>query len=522
MRLPIPGADNGAWGDLLNEFLNVEHNADGTLKASGSLAGKVPSSRLVSAGTGLSGGGDLTADRSLSVTFGTTAGTVAQGNDSRFNAASYSGIADSAAAGILTALNSGQTAVMQLVGDSTGDVSTEWFGLLGQKIGTAYPNYNILWRPWNSGNQWYDMPTSLQAGPSGESRLTLSGSPMLRYAAAAITGDIDVRGKIAPAQWAKGSIQTVASRYVSSGNQKCFYFGLTSSGLIVLSWSTDGSTMITKVSTASTTTVFSDASPGWIRATLDVDNGSAQNVVTFYTSSDGSTWNQLGNVVTTAGATSIFNSSTAPYQTGALDTTAGSTFTGDLYWLEIRDGIGGVSLVPPLPGTWDQASSATSNTIVAAGSPTILLVNGSEGGQNIAYFDDAARRPKLMSAHAQNLVLLSSNHNEGTYTTQTFVNAYATWVTNIKALLPNLPLVALTQNPAKSPTAQNGIEVRQRRALALMTYARSQAGVYGIDTYRAFTDVSTQVSSDGIHPTAAGSQVWCNYVYQALFGSTGI
>ncbi|HSX06738.1 MAG TPA: glycosyl hydrolase family 28-related protein [Candidatus Saccharimonadia bacterium] len=31
-RLPIPGSDDNAWGDLLNQFLQIEHNADGTLK----------------------------------------------------------------------------------------------------------------------------------------------------------------------------------------------------------------------------------------------------------------------------------------------------------------------------------------------------------------------------------------------------------------------------------------------------------------------------------------------------------
>lgn len=31
-RLPIPGSDDGTWGDLLNEFLRVEHNEDGTQK----------------------------------------------------------------------------------------------------------------------------------------------------------------------------------------------------------------------------------------------------------------------------------------------------------------------------------------------------------------------------------------------------------------------------------------------------------------------------------------------------------
>jgi len=31
-RLPIVGKDAGTWGDLLNEYLLVEHNSDGSLK----------------------------------------------------------------------------------------------------------------------------------------------------------------------------------------------------------------------------------------------------------------------------------------------------------------------------------------------------------------------------------------------------------------------------------------------------------------------------------------------------------
>ena len=44
-----------------------------------------PAARQVTAGTGLTGGGDLSADRTLAVTYGTTAGTAAQGNDSRLS-----------------------------------------------------------------------------------------------------------------------------------------------------------------------------------------------------------------------------------------------------------------------------------------------------------------------------------------------------------------------------------------------------------------------------------------------------
>ncbi len=49
-RLPIPGADFGDWGEILNDFLKREHTSDGALKirADGTLSGlyKKPSSGI--------------------------------------------------------------------------------------------------------------------------------------------------------------------------------------------------------------------------------------------------------------------------------------------------------------------------------------------------------------------------------------------------------------------------------------------------------------------------------------------
>lgn len=33
-RLPVPGSDGGQWGNILNEYLSVSHNSDGTIKSS--------------------------------------------------------------------------------------------------------------------------------------------------------------------------------------------------------------------------------------------------------------------------------------------------------------------------------------------------------------------------------------------------------------------------------------------------------------------------------------------------------
>jgi len=46
-RLPVPGSDSNTWGDVLNGFLTVEHNADGTLKTNGTIATKANDNAVV-------------------------------------------------------------------------------------------------------------------------------------------------------------------------------------------------------------------------------------------------------------------------------------------------------------------------------------------------------------------------------------------------------------------------------------------------------------------------------------------
>ena len=49
------------------------------------ITGAVQTSRTISAGTGLTGGGDLSANRTLAVSYGSTAGTACEGNDARLS-----------------------------------------------------------------------------------------------------------------------------------------------------------------------------------------------------------------------------------------------------------------------------------------------------------------------------------------------------------------------------------------------------------------------------------------------------
>ena len=193
-RLPVPGADDNTWGDVLNDYLLVSHDASGALKAgavgptalqsnsvtnakldvsSGSdgqvltrdsgasggfawtsvagspdattiskgivqlagdlsgtaaaptvpaLANKANTTTTISAGTGLTGGGDLSTNRTISANFGTTAGTIAQGNDSRIVGAEQT--ANKGTANGYAGLNSSTVVPTAQLGSGTANTTT--------------------------------------------------------------------------------------------------------------------------------------------------------------------------------------------------------------------------------------------------------------------------------------------------------------------------------------------------------------------------------------------------------------
>ena len=76
-RLPNPGSDDGVWGDVLNAFLAVEHNADGTLKNVARLSGgAIPANQLPAATNTTQGAIVLTNDLSGTASAPTVPGLV--------------------------------------------------------------------------------------------------------------------------------------------------------------------------------------------------------------------------------------------------------------------------------------------------------------------------------------------------------------------------------------------------------------------------------------------------------------
>lgn len=87
----MPLKNDWATGDFFgatdqNDVANaVNQNTTDLAAAVTALATKADKSTTITAGTGLTGGGDLSANRTLAVSYGSTAGTACQGNDSRLS-----------------------------------------------------------------------------------------------------------------------------------------------------------------------------------------------------------------------------------------------------------------------------------------------------------------------------------------------------------------------------------------------------------------------------------------------------
>lgn len=152
--------------------------------------------------------------------------------------------------------------------------------------------------------------------------------------------DLDVQVQCAADDWTPGGFgKVIAGQWPNSAGNNGWVFVIAAGGQLGLSWTANGTTQFDRTSTVVPT--FTDGSDHWVRATLDVDNGAAGHDVKFYTSTDGTTWGQLGTTVTTAGTTSIFNS-TASIAVGDI-----LPFAGKVHYVEVRNGIDGVLIANP-------------------------------------------------------------------------------------------------------------------------------------------------------------------------------
>ena len=182
-------------------------------------------------------------------------------------------------------------------------------------------------------------------GTEGTKFLSLPGS-VTQYAftpgvsALAITGDIDIRVRVALDDWTAATNQTLMSKWSGGVSGQAFYFDVrNTSGRLLFEWYTSGGADIVEEATAAPT--VADGAATWVRVTLDVDNGAGQYEVKFWQSNDGSTWSQVG--LTKTGTTGVTNiqSTTSIMEIGTYLGGGGAPAAGKVYRAQVRDGIDG-------------------------------------------------------------------------------------------------------------------------------------------------------------------------------------
>ena len=186
---------------------------------------------------------------------------------------------------------------------------------------------------------------------TGENYLYLPGSG-LNYASVAdnaafdILGDIDIACRVAINDWTP-RIASLGNDLVFRDNgdpNRCFRFWVDPYGRPSFTYYPTGSAASIITKTCTVATGFVDGAPYWLRVTLDVDNGSGGNDLTFWwapdSSSEPTVWYQLGAKITSTGVTSFANV-TSGISIGGTSSAA----AGKFYRTIVKNGISGTKVL---------------------------------------------------------------------------------------------------------------------------------------------------------------------------------
>lgn len=436
------------------------------------------------------------------------------------------GATSGAFAAVIDGLRSDQSAAIQVAGDSTGNADDEWPYLLCQWLGQQVPAAHVRRRVWNDANQAYDPWAVIQTGAAGERHALFPGNQRTMTTAVASiphpAGDLDIRVRASLDDWSPAATQSLFGHFGAAG-QRGWVLQVTATGALSFQWTTDGTTVIQKTSSA---LPLADGAEAWVRVVLDVDNGQGGYTWLAYHSTDGITWTQIGSsVTTTGGATSVFAAPSTDYEIGGRGSN-GEPVKGKIYEVQLRDGIDGKIVNPQPIDSWvPRALSGSNPAATFGGSPTLYLLNGSQSGSAVAYHAEATRLPKMCHPYSGSLVFLSLLHNSGADVGPVLLAQWDAYLAALKARLPSSSFCLLTQNPQVPPRTVDTIRPQAQRRRELMAWAARNA-VACIDTYRAFADRPDGgvglIAADGIHPTAstgsgtAGEDVWVQAVQRAF------
>jgi hypothetical protein len=396
------------------------------------------------------------------------------------------------------------------LGDSTGNDTNEWFYRWGQALAGQFPAITVHHRLWSDTAQEIQPPTVIQMGTAGVRYLDGSTGTKGRRLAASqsptLSGVIDVKYRANLASWNPGSTIVFTGRSGSEGNRG-WYCMISPSGYPVFTFSQDGYAATLSAMTVTTLTGIADLATYSLRFVFTPNNGAGGRSLSVYKSPDEVTWTQIGATTTIAGTVTVNQPATLGYECGGVSG-VGYTPSLNTHKVEICDGLNGPSVVPALPDLWPPYSSSSAYCV---GAPILTLVNGSYPGATISYLGDATRIKRMMPNYGQVLQFLSDGHNEVLALGQEWYALYSGWVASVRATLPGVPVIALTQNPETAASTYYREHAKRRIGLLAMSEV-----VPVIDTFKAFLDYGanwgTDLMTDSIHPNPTGSQLWADMV----------
>lgn len=420
--------------------------------------------------------------------------------------------------------------IIQVIGDSTGNDSTEWVWKLAYKLATAFPRHNIKYQRYNENTKLYETPTIIQN--VGEDRHIYSAyqgvnayNAILYDSEVDITsGDADISMRIAMDDWQAGAVSEkyiLAKIGTVSTTDWCWGFRI-KSNIVEFVWTETGNSADLKfASTGIDATSFVDGEAKWIRATLDVDNGAGGYTFKGYTSTNGAAWTE-SNSVTGAAPTSIHVNTNVNYYMGNRGVAIAATSPGiKFYDVYIRDGINGRIASPQPIDMWHKDPARNPANQVIAGTPRIEIYNGSISGSSVTNWDDevylGGAVPKTYGA----LLFINLGHNDITYTTgKDYTDKLDALHTKIDTKCMNATKILITQNPQIDPYDKLWQVARAQRRKVLMGYARAN-GMYIIDTYLKYLQCGIPLTEliqavDGLHPNEAGQDMQTDFIFESL------
>ncbi len=146
--------------------------------------------------------------------------------------------------------------------------------------------------------------------------------------------DIDVRVYLTPNDWTAGIFQWIVGCY---GVDNRWGLQIRDGGQLQLAYSTNGGDWNAIDSLAAVP--FINGESGWVRATLDSNNGAGNHTTTFYTSIDGILWTELGAPLVAAGVV-VLHPGTLPLSIGQTNNDI-NPYAGLIHRVIFLDSIGG-------------------------------------------------------------------------------------------------------------------------------------------------------------------------------------